>query len=200
MRATAYSLVLLGFLAALSGCATKTYVNEQNDALGQRLSADLARVDSRLGERIGRNETGLASTNQLAQDALARAGEAHRLAQGKILYEATLTDDQVKFASGRAGLSNAAKQALDEVVNRIKAENKGVWIEIQGHTDKTGTKESNKVLGLHRAEAVREYLHAAGIPLHLLSVISYGDSQPATTERGRAANAQNRRVVLVVLA
>lgn len=200
MRTAAYSLVLLGLLAAMSGCATKTYVNEQNDALGQRLGGDLLRLDTRLSGRIDRNEAGVSSATKLAQDALARAGEAQRLAQGKILYEATLTDDQVKFASGRAGLSNKSKQALDDIVNRIKSENKGVWIEVQGHTDKSGGKDANKRLGQQRADAVRDYLHAAGVPLHLINTISYGDTQPVANGRGRAAAAQNRRVVLVVLA
>ena len=72
-------------------------------------------------------------------------------------------------------------------------------LEIQGHTDNLGDKESNKQLGLKRAEAVRDALYSAGLPLHRLGVISYGSSQPAVPGQSQKARALNRRVVLLVL-
>lgn len=198
-----YSIALLGVLAVLSGCATKDYVNRQNEALASRVNGDVLRLDTRLASidsRVGKNEAGIASTSKLAQDALDRAIAAQKLAEGKLVYEATLTDDVLKFASGKSQLADGTQQALDELVNRLKAENKGTYIEIQGHTDARGGKALNKKLGLERAEAVRDYLHAAGVPLHRMSIISYGSSQPIAQGKGRDANAQNRRVVVLLLA
>ena len=196
MRSIPMSLLLVGLLAVMAGCATKDYVNEQGAVLGQRIDG----LDTRLSgfdRRLGSTESSLSATTTTANDALALAAEAKR---GKLLYEVTLTDDQVKFASGKSVISGEGKAALDEVANRIKADNKGVWIEIQGHTDKTGTKALNQRLGQARADAVRDYLYAAGIPLHRMSVVSLGSSQPATTDKGRAARAQNRRVEVFISA
>ncbi len=198
MKSLPYSILLVGLLAVLSGCATKTYVNEQNAALSSRIGSDVLRLDTRiasLDSRVGKNEAGLAGTSRLAQEALDRANAAHKLAEGKLVYEVTLTDDQILFGSGKAALSKASQQSLSDLVEKLKVDNKLAYIEIQGHTDRTGAKDFNKKLGLDRAEAVRDYLHSAGVPLHRMNTISYGSSQPVKGKR-----AQSRRVVLMVLA
>ena len=204
MRFVPYSMLLAGVFALLSGCATKDFVREQTAALSKRTDGDVFRLDTRLSSldaRVAGAESALAGTNKLAQDALDRANAAHRLAEGKLVYEVTLNDDQIKFANGKSALAPAAQAALDELVGKLKAENRGgTYIEIQGHTDQVGSKEYNKKLGQERAEAVRDYLHNAGIPLHRMNVISYGSSQPVAKGKGRDARAQNRRVALLVLA
>jgi len=195
-------LIVVGLLLVLSGCATKGYVNEQNEALGTRVNGDLMRLDTRLGSldgRVARTETELANAAKLGQDALERANAAHRLAEGKLLYEVTLTDDQYKFRSDSATMGEAAFAALEALATKLKTDNKNAFIEIQGHTDARGDKTYNKQLGLRRAEAVRDALYGLGIPLHRMSTISYGSSLPAVKGKGRDANAQNRRVVLLVL-
>jgi outer membrane protein OmpA-like peptidoglycan-associated protein len=54
---------------------------------------------------------------------------------------------------------------------------------------------------MERAEAVRMYLNREhGIPLHRINVISYGEAEPIADNGSRDGRAQNRRVVLVVLA
>jgi outer membrane protein OmpA-like peptidoglycan-associated protein len=82
----------------------------------------------------------------------------------------------------------------------IKAENKGVFFEIEGHTDSTGPEEYNVKLGEERAMAVRNYLAMThGIALSRISVISYGSSKPVTDNKTRDNRAQNRRVVVRVV-
>ena len=74
-------------------------------------------------------------------------------------------------------------------------------IEIEGHTDNVGGKEYNEQLGLERAEAVKRYLYEQHqVPLHKMNVISYGEDKPAAENRTRDGRAQNRRVVIKVLA
>ena len=73
-------------------------------------------------------------------------------------------------------------------------------MEIQGHTDSTGTDEINDALGEKRAEAVRRYLaRTHKLAIQRMATISYGDTLPADTGKGAKARAANRRVVLVVL-
>lgn len=202
MKVSSLPLIAIGLVLVLSGCATKGYVNEQNEALSIRVNGDVMRLDTRLSSldsRVSRTESELANATKLGQDALERANAAQRLAEGKLLYEVTLTDDQYKFGSNTATMGEPAFAALEQLANKLKTENKNAFIEIQGHTDARGDKAYNKQLGLRRAEAVRDALYGLGIPLHRMSTISYGSSLPAVKGKGRDANAQNRRVVLMVL-
>lgn len=73
----------------------------------------------------------------------------------------------------------------------INANNKNIYIEIQGHTDSIGTPIANQALGQARAEAVRRHLTMSGrVALHRMNVISYGESAPVASNMyrpGRAA-------------
>ena len=86
---------------------------------------------------------------------------------------------------------------LDEVVEQLKGDTKNnVFIEIEGHTDNVGSKEGNYELGLERAEAVKRYLYMQHqIPLHKISVISYGEEKPVAPNntRGRPRAESPRR-------
>jgi outer membrane protein OmpA-like peptidoglycan-associated protein len=76
-----------------------------------------------------------------------------------------------------------------------------VFIEIEGHTDDIGDPATNERIGLERAESVQRYLYEQyQIPLHKISIISYGEEKPAVQGKTRDARAQNRRVVIKVLA
>ena len=94
-------------------------------------------------------------------------------------------------------LTEKAKEVLGRAVDFLR-QNQQYQVEIQGHTDSTGSEAYNLRLGERRAEAVRAYLNAEHqIPLHRMSVISYGESDPVadnSTQEGRTAN---RRVEIV---
>ncbi len=159
----------------------------QNDVKGLKDS------DARQNQQI----TQLSDT---AREALARAQEAGKLAKGKLLYEVTLSDDSVHFPLNSAVLSTEAQDAIGQLAGRLVAENQNVFVEVQGHTDATGSEEYNLQLGEKRAEAVRRVLNIEkGIPLHRISVISYGQSKPVADNAAREGRAKNRRVTLVVL-
>ena len=55
-------------------------------------------------------------------------------------------------------------------------------------------------LGEERAEAVRLFMNRQGVPLNRMSTISYGDEAPVAPNNTRAGRAQNRRVMLIVMA
>lgn len=162
---------------ALSGCASHKFVRE-----------NIAVVDTRV--------TGVEGT---AKEALDRANAAHKLAEGKFLFQVVLSDDSVKFPIDRDELSPEAHARLDELVNRLKTENRNVYLEIQGHTDSTGPNGYNDQLGEARAEAVRKYLSQQGIALNRMATISYGEEAPVAPNETREGRAQNRRVAIVVL-
>ncbi|HEX7614038.1 MAG TPA: OmpA family protein, partial [Thermoanaerobaculia bacterium] len=138
--------------------------------------------------------------SQSAKEALQRAQEAGVLAKGKILFQQSFAEDRVRFKVNSFEVTKDAKLALDEFAAKIKGLDKGVYLEIQGHTDDTGGADYNDQLGQQRAEAVRRYLaREHKLPLGRISTISYGDTQPVQTNKTAKGRAQNRRVVIVVL-
>jgi outer membrane protein OmpA-like peptidoglycan-associated protein len=202
-------LILTLTLFAVS-CATKKYVNEEMQKMNQDVSKRVDNVQKdietaqeeiqTLHARDAEIEKQLASLSETSRDAMNRALNAEKLAQGKFLYEVTLSDDKVHFGSNKWKLTEEAKAALDAFAQVLKAQNKNVYVEIQGHTDDVGDEESNEVLGLKRAQAVKEYLNKEhGIPLHRMEVISYGETKPAVLNLDAESRSQNRRVVIVVM-
>ena len=205
------SLVVLaaaGF--GLSGCATKEYVQEQVQASQKMTEAKIGEVQTsvesnqaeigKLHQKDSELAGQISKLSDTARDALTRAEEAGKLAKGKFLYEVTLTDDQVHFGFDKYDLSDEAKAALDQFANKIKQENKNVYIEIQGHTDNIGSEAYNLKLGYKRAEQVMRYLNMQdGFALHRMNVISYGEYKPIADNHTKEGRAKNRRVTMVVL-
>jgi outer membrane protein OmpA-like peptidoglycan-associated protein len=193
--------IALALILALSatGCATKKYVRQETGAVGTRVDEVQGQVEQ-AQTRLDTHEKQIGETSKTAQEALQRAMEAGKLAEGKLLYETVLTDEKVKFGFDTSDLSPEAKAALDEFAAQLKAENQGVYIEIQGHTDSVGSEKYNEELGLLRAESVRRYLSQQHqFPLHRINVISYGETAAVADNSTREGRSQNRRVALVVL-
>ena len=210
-RQMAVVVVAAGIVAfGASGCATKTYVQEQVGQASRASDAKVGEVQKQVEATqmdVSALKTSDANQNQklgqlsdTALDALARAQEAGKLAKGKFLYEVTLTDEAVRFGFNRSDISAEAKAALDAFAAKVAGENKNVYVEIQGHTDNIGSPEYNLTLGQARAEAVMRYLTMQhSFPLHRMNVISYGSAKPIADNAAKDGRANNRRVTLVVL-
>jgi outer membrane protein OmpA-like peptidoglycan-associated protein len=195
---------------AVSGCATKKYVSREVGEVNTKVDT-LATEVEKTQERVKRNEVridevnssaqaGIQEAKGSAQQALTRATEAERAAKGKLIYTVTLSNDKVTFPLNRSEVSKDAQTLVDEAIAQLKAENRGVFFEIEGHTDSSGPDEYNEKLGSDRAMAVRNYLHDThGIALSRMEVISYGESKPVVDNKSKANRAQNRRVVIKVL-
>jgi outer membrane protein OmpA-like peptidoglycan-associated protein len=191
-----------------SGCATKKYTRETVASETAPLSTRIDDVEGQVEEtqtrldNQGRELRGeIGNVSKTAQEALQRAEEAGKLAEGKFLFETVLTDDKVRFGLESSQLSDEATAAIDAFAADLKQQNRDVYIEIQGHTDSTGSEQYNEQLALERAEAVRNYLSREhGVALHRMNVISYGEAEPVADNGTREGRAQNRRVTLVVLA
>ena len=176
---------------SLGGCATKDFVREQVAAEDTKVQATQTRVDQ--------HETRLGQLDQATKDALDRATAAGKLAEGKFLYSMVLSDDSVKFKNASAKLTPEAEQRLADFADKLKNDNRNVYLEIQGHTDVRGPNTLNTRLGEERAEAVRLFMNQHGVPLNRMSTISYGKADPVADNKTRTGRAQNRRVVLIVM-
>ena len=210
-----------------TACATKKFVrqnvgevNEKVDSMGRSIEETQERTRKNEG-RISEVDTKAQAAAQSAQQAHDAATAANSLAttansaateaggkfdtmdkaNKRLVFEVVLSEDQGNFKFGKAVLPDEAKQKIDEMVAQMKQDPKNIYLEIEGHTDNVGAKEANERIGLARAEAVKRYLYEQyQIPLHKMNVISYGEDKPIAPNKTRTGRAQNRRVVIKVLA
>lgn len=201
-RSVVVGALLLG-IVGLTGCATKRYVGEEvskSSAASERRISEVQTQVEAAQTRVREHDSKIAELDSTTRQALERAEAAGKLAEGKFVYSLVLSDDAVKFPVNRFQLSKEAEEKLTEFADRLKGENKNVYLEIQGHTDSSGPDMYNLELGEARAEAVRRFLSKQGIALNRMSTISYGETEPVEKNTSRKGRAQNRRVVVVVLA
>ena len=112
-----------------------------------------------------------------------------------------ISEDQGQFKFGSAALPEPVQQRIDQMIADLKANPRGAFVEIEGHTDSSGDKMINQRIGEARAEAVKRYLYeSAQVPLHKMNVISWGEEKPVSPNNTRDGRAQNRRVVIRILA
>lgn len=122
---------------------------------------------------------------------------ANQVKLGSAADFAVNVGDRVFFGYDRSELTAEARATLDKQAAWLKKyPRKSVTVE--GHADERGTREYNLALGERRANAVKNYLAAAGVPKSSLHVISYGKERPQVLGANEAAWAQNRRGVTVV--
>ena len=207
-----------------TACATKKYVrtsvgevNQKVDSQGRAIEETQERTRKNEG-RISEVDTKAAAAAQAAQAANDAAAAAHSAANAvgseantkfdaidraskRLVFEVVLSEDQGNFKFGKTTLPDEAKAKIDEMVAQMKQDPKNIYLEIEGHTDNVGDKVTNEKIGLARAEAVQRYLYEQyQIPLHKMNVISYGKDKPVAPNKTKAGRAQNRRVVIKVLA
>ena len=99
------------------------------------------------------------------------------------------------FDTNKSIIKPQSKAGLDNVINILK-QNPDLKLQIQGHTDSTGSMELNNRLSRERAEAVKDYIMKEGIGDDRLTAIGYGPTKPAASNSTVAGRAQNRRVEL----
>ena len=216
-------VVVAGVALAGSACASKGFVresvgevNDKVETLGQSLEATqqqtkenaarITQVDQKADQAGAAAQTaqGSATAARGAADAAAAkatAVEASAKRLMRLIFQVVISDNQGNFQLGKADVPEDVRVKLDELASKLKADPAGNYIEIEGHTDATGSPETNDRLGLARAENVKRYLYETyQIPLHKINVISYGEGKPVAPNDTRDGRAQNRRVVIKVLA
>jgi peptidoglycan-associated lipoprotein len=214
-------------LSVAPACATKKFVRNSVGEVNEKVGT-LSKSLEETQERVKANEQKIGEVDQKTAAARAAAGAAQTSADTassaaktaadigtradahaaavetetrKLIFTTVLSEDKGKFKLGKAELPEDAMAEIDTMVAQLKTDSKAVWVEIEGHTDNVGDKKFNENLGLLRAEAVKRYLYEKHqVPLHKINVISYGEEKPVAPNNTRDGRAQNRRVVIKVLA
>ena len=104
----------------------------------------------------------------------------------------------VTFETNSAVLSGSSKPILDDVAKGLKVHHR-LKVEVQGHTDSTGSAVYNMGLSQRRADSVRDYLISQGVPGEQLTAKGYGKTEPVESNATAQGRAKNRRVVMHVL-
>ena len=215
----AVGIVVVGTTTA---CATKKFVRTEVSAVGTRVetlsqsieatqeqtrqnNARITQVDAK-ADQVGiwaKDAQSAASTANSAAAAAAARAEAVDVATKRLVYEVVISEDQGQFKFGSAALPEPVQQRIDQMIADLKANPRGNFVEIEGHTDSSGDKMVNQRIGEARAEAVKRYLYETHqVPLHKINVISWGEDKPVSPDsnKTRDGRAQNRRVVIRILA
>jgi outer membrane protein OmpA-like peptidoglycan-associated protein len=224
---TAALATIVALAVGSSACATKKFVRTQVGEVNSKVETlttsveetqqrtranedNIKKVDAK-ADQVGiwakdaqtsadNAKTSATAAQARAEAAGVRAEEVEKKSN-RLLYEVVLSEDQGSFKFNQASLPDEAKSRIDQLISQLKADPRGAYVEIEGHTDNTGDKITNERLGLQRAETVKRYLYETHqVPLHKINVISYGEEKPVAPNKDRAGRAQNRRVVIKILA
>ncbi|MEL0039248.1 MAG: peptidoglycan-associated lipoprotein Pal [Halieaceae bacterium] len=134
-----------------------------------------------------------AAAEAAAAEAAAEAAEA-AAAQQALEDAADAVGTVFYFEFDSSALTDSARTAVDAHIAALLGSDASVRLE--GHTDERGTREYNLALGERRANAVRDYMVANGVPSYRIETISYGEENPAAYGSGESNWQQNRRVEL----
>ena len=106
---------------------------------------------------------------------------------------------QIRFAPNTSNILADSQSLLQEIAAILAQHSEIRHIEIQGHTDDTGSAERNKRLSRERAEAVRDGLVGLGADASRLTAVGYGSDKPLGPNTSEASRARNRRVQFMIM-
>lgn len=221
MRVTATVAMVLG-AALLGGCiATTGFVEDTAAQIQAQVGAQISEVRGELDDSyaiVQQQAERIDAVEQTAQNAFVSANSAQMAAEmaqrtadqlgntmessnRRLVYEMVIDEGVAGFGISQSALPDEVRAYLDQFVADLRALPIASFVEIEGHTDSTGSTVNNARLGMQRADNARRYLHEAHqLPLHKMGIISYGEDQPVAPNNTADGRAQNRRVVLRVLA
>lgn len=104
----------------------------------------------------------------------------------------------VLFQTGKSNLAASSRNRLENVAEALKKVEAAQSITIEGHTDSTGSEETNMALSQARADAVREFLITQGVSADKIKAVGRGEANPIADNSTPEGRATNRRVELII--
>ena len=140
-------------------------------------------------------EGGRAMEVRVLPVSFAKAYSDYQACAGKLLpmnYD-QIRQTQVGFPTG-VDLDSNARARLDVILDYLKADPSVNHIELNGHSDNSGNRLTNRENSRRRALAVADYLKAHGVPEAQITVRFHGERYPLAKNNSAANRARNRRV------
>jgi len=166
----------------------------ERDRAAAKTQTDLTQAREQLATEAQARQ----AAEQRAKEAMERLSAANAAAVKQDSRGTVITlSGQVLFASGKSMLLAGAQNSLNQVADALK-DQADTKIVVQGHTDSTGSMETNMALSEARAQAVSSYLVTRGLPSDQVSAKGVGPSQPVADNSTAEGRANNRRVEIIV--
>lgn len=115
----------------------------------------------------------------------------------EVKKKVNLAAKNILYVTGSAKLQTKSYKGLNDVA-QIMAENPGMSLNIDGHTDNVGADDKNQVLSQNRADAVKNYLVSKGVDAGRITSTGYGETKPIADNKTAAGRQQNRRSELTL--
>jgi len=209
-----YLILLVAVSVLVAGCAAPQNKQEQGTRTGALAGAAGGAL---LGQLIGGNTqatligagvgalAGGVIGNQVGkkmdeQEAAMRrelaAVEAANIQRTGDVLAVTFKSDYL-FAVGSADLNAGSFNEISRV-SRVLNQYRDTTIQVAGHTDSTGSEQTNKVLSENRASNVKNALVGQGVDPNRISTIGFGASAPIADNNTEAGRLMNRRVIITI--
>jgi outer membrane protein OmpA-like peptidoglycan-associated protein len=135
------------------------------------------------------------------QDAHAEVSLHKRPKVGHVVLAANelKINQQIHFEQDSATILPDSQALLEEIADALANAPNISRVEIQGHTDNSGTPEHNKALSESRANAILDWLTSHGVAANRLVAHGYGQERPMSPNVTPQARARNRRVQFMIL-
>lgn len=212
MKKSALALAVVFGAATLVGCTTNPYTGERQASKGATFGVLGSAIGAVIGASVGK------TPEERKQAALIGAGIGG-VAGGSVgVYmdqqEAELRDElagtgvsvsregdqivlnmpgNVTFATDESDVAPSFHSVLNSVVSVLN-KYESTLVNVEGHTDSTGSEAYNQKLSERRAASVAEYLYNGGIAVERLAARGLGESRPIASNATPEGRAQNRRV------
>jgi outer membrane protein OmpA-like peptidoglycan-associated protein len=171
----------------------KEQQGQQQAKQAQQTQAELSSTRQQLAQEKGAREAAEARAKEALDKLTAANANVKHEERGTVI---TLSGN-VLFTSGKSVLLPGAQTGLNQVSDALKSQ-VDAKIVIEGHTDSTGSAETNNMLSKARAEAVQSYLASRGVPNERMSAVGIGPSRPVADNATPEGRANNRRVEIIV--
>jgi outer membrane protein OmpA-like peptidoglycan-associated protein len=110
----------------------------------------------------------------------------------------TIILKNVNFATNKFDINQESEKQLNQLLEWMK-KNEKTRIQVSGHTDNVGSKESNQTLSMNRAKAVTQYLIDNGIDKSRIRYRGYGSNYALADNTNEMGRAMNRRVEVTII-
>ena len=141
------------------------------------------------------------ATEQASEEATESASADPSVSPDPLEIDALPDLSGVQFETESATLTAPSTVVLDAAAIALIGaldEHPGLKVSIEGHTDDQGDDALNLSLSQQRAEVVRDYLTARGVPADILTATGYGETRPVADNATSDGRAANRRVDFIM--
>jgi outer membrane protein OmpA-like peptidoglycan-associated protein len=170
----------------------------------ERAAADKARAEAVVAEHAAQRDAAQ------ARDVAAKAEADRNALRGQLQQQLNLILEtkqtarglivnmsDVLFDVGKATLKPEAREKLAKVAGILET-HPDLKLQVEGHTDSTGSDELNQKLSENRASSARDFLVSQGIPATEITATGFGKTMPVASNDTAEGRQRNRRVELVI--